>query len=54
MNLSLILSSEFIILLVKGEAKQNILDISKNDEKYPIHHLLKNRKNDILIEKINE
>ena len=54
MNLSLILSSEFIILLVKGKAKQNILDISKNDEKYPIHHLLKNRKNDFLIEKINE
>ena len=54
MNLSLIMESLNIILLVKGKAKQNILDISKNDEKYPIHHLLKNRKNDFLIEKINE
>ena len=54
MNLSLILSSELIILLVKGKAKQNILDISVNNETYPIHYLLKNRKNNFFIEKINE
>ena len=38
----------------KGKAKQNILDISVNNETYPIHYLLKNRKNNFFIEKINE
>ena len=50
MNLSLILSSELIILLVKGKAKQNILELSKNEEIYPIHYLLKNRNKNFFIE----
>ncbi len=54
MNLSLIMSSELIILLVKGKAKQNILELAKNDETYPIHHLLKNKHKNFIIEKINE
>ncbi len=54
MNLSLIMSSELIILLVKGRAKQNILELAKNDETYPIHHLLKNKHKNFIIEKINE
>ena len=54
MNLSLIMSSELIILLVKGKVKQNILELAKNDETYPIHHLLKNKHKNFIIEKINE
>ena len=54
MNLSLIMSSELIILLVKGKAKQNILELAKNDETYPIHYLLKNKHKNFIIEKINE
>ena len=54
MNLSLIMSSELIILLVKGKAKQNILELAKNDETYPIHFLLKNKHKNFIIEKINE
>ena len=54
MNLSLIMSSELIILLVKGKAKQNILELAKNDETYPIHYLLKNIHKNFIIEKINE
>jgi len=54
MNLSLIISSELIILLVKGKAKQNILELAKNDETYPIHYLLKNKHKNFIIEKINE
>jgi len=53
MNLSLILKSEFIILLVKGSKKQNILDKSLNDKSFPIHYLLKNRVSNFYIEKIN-
>jgi 6-phosphogluconolactonase/glucosamine-6-phosphate isomerase/deaminase len=42
MNLSLILSSELIILLVKGKAKhKRSYEASKNDKNYPIHYLIK-------------
>ncbi len=54
MNLSLILSSELIILLVRGKEKQNILELAKNNTKYPLHYLLKNRHNNFIIEKIDE
>ena len=54
MNLSLILQSEFIILLVKGSKKQNTLDKSLNDKSFPIHYLLKNRVSNFYIEKIND
>jgi len=53
MNLSLILKSEFIILLVKGLKKKKILDISLYDQSFPIHYLLKNRVSNFYIEKIN-
>ena len=54
MNFSLILKSEFIILLVKGSKKQNTLDKSLNDKSFPIHYLLKNRVSNFYIEKIND
>jgi 6-phosphogluconolactonase/glucosamine-6-phosphate isomerase/deaminase len=54
MNLSLILNSEMIVLLVKGKSKLKVLDKAINNKKLPIHYLLKNRKENFLIEKINE
>jgi 6-phosphogluconolactonase len=54
MNLSLILNSEMIVLLVKGKSKLKVLDEAINNNKLPIHYLLKNRKENFLIEKINE
>lgn len=54
MNLSLILKSEFIILLVKGSKKESILDVSLNDKSFPIHYLLKNRVSNFYIERIND
>jgi 6-phosphogluconolactonase/glucosamine-6-phosphate isomerase/deaminase len=54
MNLSLILNSEMIILLVKGKKKINILNEAYNNKKLPIHYLLKNRKENLFIEKIDE
>ena len=54
MNLSLIMESLSIILLVKGKAKQNIFDKAKQDQKLPIHHLIKNRNRDFFIEKAND
>tara|TARA_Y100000991_G_scaffold157461_1_gene120044 strand:+ start:67 stop:213 length:147 start_codon:yes stop_codon:yes gene_type:complete len=48
------MSSELIILLIKGKVKQNIFELAKNDETYPIHHLLKNKHKNFIIEKINE
>ena len=54
MNLSLILNSEMIVLLVKGKSKLKVLDEAINNNKLPIHYLLKNRKDNFLIEKINE
>ena len=52
MNLSLILKSEFIFLLVKGAIKQKIIDQAKNDNSLPIHYLLKSRASNFLIEYI--
>ena len=52
MNLSLILKSEFIVLLVKGAIKQKIIDQAKNDISLPIHYLLKSRTSNIMIEYI--
>ena len=54
MNLSLIMESLNIILLVKGKAKQNIFEKAKHDPKLPIHHLIKNRNRDFFIEKAND
>ena len=42
MNLSLIMESLNIILLVKGNAKQNIFEKSQNEKKLTINHLIKN------------
>lgn len=53
MNLSLILNSEMIILLVKGEKKINVLNEAYNNKKLPIHYLLKNRRENLFIEKID-
>ena len=52
MNLSLILKSEFIVLLVKGSIKQKIIDQAKNDNSLPIHYLLKSRVSNFLLEYI--
>jgi 6-phosphogluconolactonase len=52
MNLSLILNSEFIVLLVKGSIKQKIIDQAKNDNSLPIHYLLKSRASNFLLEYI--
>ena len=54
MNLSLIIESLNIILLVKGKAKQNIFEKAKQEQKLPIHHLIKNRNRDFFIEKAND
>jgi len=54
MNLSLILNSEMIVLLVKGKSKLKVLDEAINNNKLPIHYLLKNRNENFLIEKIDE
>ena len=52
MNLSLILKSEFIVLLVKGSIKQKIIDQAKNDNSLPIHYLIKSRASNFLLEYI--
>ena len=54
MNLSLIMESLNIILLVKGKAKQNIFEKAQKEKKLPIHHLIKNRNRDFFIEKVND
>ena len=54
MNLSLIMESLNIILLVKGKTKQNIFEKAKKEKKLPIHHLIKNRNRDFFIEKVND
>ena len=54
MNLSLIMESLNIILLVKGKVKQNIFEKAKQEQKLPIHHLIKNRNRDFFIEKVND
>ena len=54
MNLSMIMESSYIILLVKGKPKQDILNKAKMNSDYPIHHLINNRNKEIFIKKINE
>ena len=54
MNLSLIMESLNIILLVKGKVKQNIFEKALKEKKLPIHHLIKNRNRDFFIEKVND
>ena len=54
MNLSMIMESSFIILLVKGKLKQDVLDKANMNSDYPIHYLIKNRNKKILIKKIND
>lgn len=54
MNLSLILNSEIIILLVKGKTKLKVLNEAYSNEKLPIHYLLNNKKENLFIEKLNE
>ena len=54
MNLSLIMKSINIVLLIKGKAKQDIFNKAKKDEDLPIHHLIKNRNKNFFVEKINE
>ena len=54
MNLSLIMESLNIILLVKGKAKQYIFNKAKKEKKLPIHYLIKNRNRDFFLEKIND
>ena len=54
MNLTLIMESLNIILLVKGKAKQNIFEKAKQEQKLPIHHLIKNRNRNFFIEKAND
>ena len=54
MNLSLIMKSLNIILLVNGKAKQNIFKKAQKEKKLPIHYLIKNRNRDFFIEKVND
>ena len=54
MNLSLIMESLNIILLVKGKAKQNIFEKAQKEKKLPIHHLIKNRNRDFFLEKVDD
>ena len=54
MNISLIMESLSIVLLVKGKAKQNIFEKAKQEQKLPIHHLIKNRNRNFFIEKAND
>tara|TARA_B100001741_G_scaffold48916_1_gene36877 strand:- start:121 stop:735 length:615 start_codon:yes stop_codon:yes gene_type:complete len=53
MNLSLILNSRIIILLVKGKIKQEILSKAIHDDSYPIHYLLNNRNDNFFVKKID-
>ena len=54
MNLSLILNSEIIILLVKGKTKLKVLNEAYSNENLPIHYLLNNKKENLFIEKLDE
>ena len=54
MNLSLIMKSINIVLLIKGKAKQDIFNKAKKDEDLPIHYLIKNRNKNFFVEKIDE
>ncbi len=54
MNLPLILSSNIIILLVKGKMKQQVLRKAYNNKSLPLYYLLNNRVNNFHIELLNE
>ena len=54
MNLSMIMKSINIVLLIKGQAKQDIFNKAKKDEDLPIHYLIKNRNKNFFVEKIDE
>ena len=54
MNLSMIMKSINIVLLIKGKAKQDIFNKAKKDEDFPIHYLIKNRNKNFFVEKIDE
>ena len=54
MNLSMIMKSINIVLLIKGKAKQDIFNKAKKDEDLPIHYLIKNRNKNFFVEKIDE
>ena len=54
MNLSLILSSNLIILLIKGKLKQEVLREAYNNKNIPLYYLLKHRINNFHIELLND
>ena len=54
MNLPLILSSNLIILLIKGKLKQEVLREAYNNKNIPLYYLLKYRKNNFHIELLND
>ena len=54
MNLPLILSSNLIILLIKGKLKQEVLKEAYNNKNIPLYYLLKHRINNFHIELLND
>ena len=54
MNLPLILSSNLIILLIKGKLKQKVLREAYNNKNIPLYYLLKNRINNFHIVLLND
>ena len=54
MNLPLILSSNLIILLIKGKLKQEVLREAYNNKKIPLYYLLKHIINNFHIELLND
>ena len=54
MNLPLILSSNLIILLMKGKLKQEVLREAYNNKNIPLYYLLKHRINNFHIELLND
>jgi 6-phosphogluconolactonase len=54
MNLPLILSSNLIILLIKGKLKQEVLREAYNNKNIPLYYLLKHRINNFHIELLND
>ncbi len=54
MNLPLILSSNLIILLIKGKLKQEVLREAYNNKNIPLYYLLKYRINNFHIELFND
>ena len=54
MNLPLILSSNLIILLIKGKLKQEVLREAYSNKNIPLYYLLKHRINNFHIELLND